>query len=276
MERFRVEGDQIIERSSSNRNLIVVQERFDLPLALDPGSQNAYMATHWKFEASASTRFQTSGGPAVLHVLSGEPAITVTSDAAASGLRSPEVHEPESADSNPVTVDDIVRLAKGSTVTLPQGVGFVVSTPDGAASALFVSREGTSPLGPGIGVGLSNSVGGKARYLGSLPSNLEVETSLTARLHRIVLMPGALVSNLGTTGASTPLIWLEAGSVLTEHSRPAVYGAATVNINRQFVGGVRLSPDDEPAYLWEPAATLHNTSSEPAVLWVLSSDTPAE
>jgi hypothetical protein len=275
LERFRIEGGRIIERSSASRDLIVIQERFDLPLQLEADHQVAYLATLWTVDASASTRYQTSGGPAVLHVLSGEVALTVISDASASGMQPPMVHEPGSEGPNPVAVDGVMRLTQSSTVTFPEGVGFAVTTSDAPASVLYVSRERISPLGPGSEAGSSESESADARYLGAMLFDLAFEPSLTARLHRIVLMPGAMVTALGAPDASQVLMWLEMGSVLTEHFRPPESGAGTVNNNRQFVSGVQLTPDDRLAYLWEAGATLHNTSHEPAVLWVLSAEVPA-
>jgi hypothetical protein len=275
MERFRVEDGRIIERSTANQNLIVIQERFDLPLQLDADLQDEYLATHWGFDVLASKRFQTSGGPAALHVLSGELAISVISDASASGMQVPVMYEPASEDSNPVPADEVVRLPQGSTVTLPKGVAFEVTTPDEPASALVVSREGISPLGPGSDAGPSESVGAEARHLGALLFDLEFERSLTLRFHRIVLMPGALVTTTGAPDASAALMWLETGRLLTEHSHPPEHGAGTVNTNRNFASSMHLTPDDRLAYLWEPGTALHTTGSEPAALWVLSTEFPA-
>ena len=83
------------------------------------------------------------------------------------------------------------------------------------------------------------------------------------------------MSNPNTLDASPAMMWLETGIMLTEYPRAAEYSTGTININRQFVTGVQLASDGGLAYLWDPGATLHNTGSEPAVLWALSTEHPA-
>lgn len=266
-ERFRIAGNQIIERDSPNRGLAMLQERFDVSLRLDADQPRTFQATHLAFVKSGSARLQTTAGPALLHVISGELAITVTTSLDESGPRRPTIVESAFGHHRPLSQGEVNALPEGTTLTIPAGHSFTAISPSGPVLALYLSATRTSPLGPGITGVASSSAGLTLRDLGPVAMNIVSPGVVKLTLHRIALTPAASISRANETASRPPLVWLDSGTVLTES---VITASDPASPNRQFISGVHLNPDVGFAYLWGHGATLHNLSNEPALLWALS------
>lgn len=274
LEHFRISGDRIIERTSPGRGLIMVQERFEGLFEADPSVERAFSVNSLTFEKTGSTRLRSTGGPAVLHVTSGELAVTMMPSEFAFEFQPSISHYADPGNDIAVRSGQVVSLREGATLTVPHGVTFVASGTTAPATAIHVSTVETSVLGTGIQTVPQVYDGISARLLGPLPHGSSPGGVAGLKVHRILLMPGAWVARDDDSGLLSTMVWLDTGKVLTETAHTMDQASGMRTANRQFVSGVQLSSDDGLAYSWPAGATLHNSGSDPAILWAISVELP--
>ena len=269
MERFRISGNQIIERISPTHDLVMLEKLFDLPITLKADLAQSLRATLLTFEEFGSARFGTAAGPAVLHVISGELALRVSTTGTPAQLQPGTARDSMLSEARALLPGEVSVMEHGSSLTIPADVGFSAISSEGPSSALYISTVAVSPLGQGIQKVSHSSAGVNVRDLGWFPHDSLSEGPQRIITSQITLMPDASLTASTSPLNHPSLLWMEEGTVFTELDSAIRGSSAAGEVNRQFLSGVYFGPDDGLAYQVSPGATLHNMTDAPAVMWVI-------
>ena len=134
----------------------------------------------------------------------------------------------------------VASLREGATLTVPHGVTFVASGTTAPATAIHVSTIETSQLGTGNQTVPQAYDVVSDRLLGPLPHSSSPGGVAGLKVHRIMLMPGASVTQDDDSRLPSTMMWLATGKVLTETAGTMVEASGMRAANPQFVSGVQL------------------------------------